>query len=289
MTVRPWLELMRLSNAPTILSNVLVGWAIGLNAHADGSWTGIVPTTFAMLLLYVGGMALNDVMDVEVDRRERPARPIPSGDISRSAAAILVIACFAAALGLLAMRGWMTVGYGFVLMIAIILYNIIHARTAASVLLMGLCRALVYVTAALAAGWSPQWGALPLLATALTAYVLLFSLVARGEASSERMRFESIIVLLPMFAVVFGEFVPSNAPAWLTIIGRGMFLIWTLGVAMYVQQPQRHLGRAVAGWIAGIALLDLYHLTRLDQPEAALAAGACFAVTLIGQKWIAGT
>lgn len=289
MRFRPWLELMRLSNAPTIISNVLVGWAIGLHSSGHASWEGIVPTSIAMLLLYVGGMALNDVMDVQIDRGERPRRPIPSGNISRFAATGFVMACFAIALGLLATRDWMALSYGFVLMVAIILYNALHARRAATVILMGLCRGLVYLTAALAVGGTPLWSVMALLSTAMVVYVLLFSLVARGEAGPKKTRFEEVIVLAPMFAVLFAEFVPSSAAPWLTIIGRGVFLLWTLGVALSLQSPKRHVGRAVAMWIAGIALLDLYHLTRLDQPQAALIAGACFVVTLAGQKWIKGT
>jgi len=289
MRFRPWLELMRLSNAPTIVSNVLVGWAIGMRSTGDATWSGVAPTIIAMLLLYVGGMALNDVLDVEIDRCERPGRPIPSGDISRFAASAFVIACFTIALGLLAVRAWMALAYGFVLMVAIILYNALHSRHAATVILMGLCRGLVYLTAALAMDGTPPWRVVALLSTAMVVYVLLFSLVARGEASPTKMRFEEVIVLLPMFAVLFAEFVPGAAPAWQIIVGRGVFLIWTFGVAVSMQSPQRQVGRAVAMWIAGIAMLDLYHLTRLDQPGAAIIAGACFALTLAGQKWIKGT
>ena len=39
--------------------------------------------------LYLSGMVLNDVFDREVDARERPKRPIPSGRISVKSAAIL--------------------------------------------------------------------------------------------------------------------------------------------------------------------------------------------------------
>ena len=280
---------MRLSNAPTIVSNVLVGWAIGMQSASEPTWHGVVPTAIAMLLLYIGGMALNDVMDVEIDRRERPHRPIPSGAISRFSATLFVVACFAIALGLLVTRDWMALAYGFVLMVAIITYNAWHARSAASVVLMGLCRGLVYLTVALAVGGTPPWSVVALLSTAMVVYVLLFSLVARGETSPKKMRFEEVIVLLPMFAVLFAEFVSSAAPTWQTIVGRGVFLIWLLGVALHLQSPKRHVGLAVAGWIAGIALLDLYHLTRLDQPQAALIAGVCFMLTLAGQKWIKGS
>ncbi len=34
------------------------------------------------MLLYASGMALNDLFDIEVDRVERPGRPLPSGRVS---------------------------------------------------------------------------------------------------------------------------------------------------------------------------------------------------------------
>ena len=40
----------------------------------------------ASTLLYAGGVALNDVYDADVDRQERPERPIPSGRVSLAAA-----------------------------------------------------------------------------------------------------------------------------------------------------------------------------------------------------------
>ena len=41
----------------------------------------------ASMILYASGTALNDVFDIEVDRAERPGRPLPSGRVSvRSAA-----------------------------------------------------------------------------------------------------------------------------------------------------------------------------------------------------------
>jgi len=290
MTLRPWLQLVRLSNAPTIVSNVLVGFGVGMQG-TDGpaSWAGAAPTSLAMLLLYIGGMALNDIMDEPIDRAERPQRPIPSGRIARSSAALFVMACFTISLAVLAAQSALALAYGFVLMIAIVIYNVIHARHAAAVILMGLCRGLVYVTAALAAGGRPAWEALGLLSAGLVLYVLLFSIVARGEAGNQRRRFEEIIILAPMFAILAGELMHSAAPAWLTILGRSAFLLWTLGIAVFLQSPKRHVGRAVGWWIAGISLLDLYHLTRLDEPAAALVALACFVLTLAGQRWIAGS
>ena len=43
----------------------------------------------ASCLLYLSGMVLNDVFDAEVDAREQPERPIPSGRVSLQAATIV--------------------------------------------------------------------------------------------------------------------------------------------------------------------------------------------------------
>ena len=40
----------------------------------------------ASALLYLAGLVLNDVFDLEIDRHERPERPLPSGRISLAAA-----------------------------------------------------------------------------------------------------------------------------------------------------------------------------------------------------------
>ena len=59
---RAWAELARLSNAPTCVTNVLVGVAL---AAGPMRWTAAVAMSVSILLLYVAGMALNDAFDVE--------------------------------------------------------------------------------------------------------------------------------------------------------------------------------------------------------------------------------
>ena len=86
-----YLALMRLPNVFTAMADVAMGF---LFVQATGSkWTP-TPWDFATLatliaassLLYIAGMVLNDVFDVEIDRQERPERPIPSGRVSFDAA-----------------------------------------------------------------------------------------------------------------------------------------------------------------------------------------------------------
>ena len=58
--------------------------ARGRLARRAGRW---LPLVGASMVLYASGTALNDVFDFEIDRAERPGRPLPSGRVSiRSAA-----------------------------------------------------------------------------------------------------------------------------------------------------------------------------------------------------------
>ena len=85
------LRLGRISNLPTTWTNVAAGLALSGGALAatsgNGSFTVIsvgVALCVIVSCMYVGGMFLNDAFDREYDARERPERPIPSGEVSAS-------------------------------------------------------------------------------------------------------------------------------------------------------------------------------------------------------------
>ena len=71
-----YLQLGRVSNLPTVWSNVLAGIVLGGAALHVGPAIGL---GLAASLYYVGGMFLNDAFDHRVDARQRPERPIPAG------------------------------------------------------------------------------------------------------------------------------------------------------------------------------------------------------------------
>lgn len=81
---RALIELVRLPAALSVPGDVLVGAAVagGLGeggSRAHGRAAGMAA---ASTCLYLAGMALNDYADREVDARERPSRPIPSGRVT---------------------------------------------------------------------------------------------------------------------------------------------------------------------------------------------------------------
>ncbi|MDZ4830893.1 MAG: UbiA family prenyltransferase [Phycisphaerae bacterium] len=182
-TLRAYLELARLSNAPTVVSNTLAG--AGCAAFA---LPGAIPTNriaiaaLASVALYVAGMALNDLFDRAIDATERPHRPIPSGRVTSRGAATFVTLLLLGGLGLLALLGLPSLVAGLALVACIVAYDLIHAATTWSVLIMGVCRGLVYVVGALAIGIPAQPWFVFIPALILTLYVAAFSVVARREA-----------------------------------------------------------------------------------------------------------
>src|SRR5207237_7189654 len=86
-----YLELVRPPNLTSAAADALAGIAIAGQALVWRAWWLVV----ASVLLYAGGVVLNDVYDAARDAVERPERAIPSGRASAQTAARLGIALLA--------------------------------------------------------------------------------------------------------------------------------------------------------------------------------------------------
>ena len=90
-SVRDYLVLVRLPNLFTLPSNILVGIAaISSLAFTLTSFIQFLLLVTISVLLYCVGIVLNDLYDFDIDKKERPNRPLPSGKISRRSAIVLV-------------------------------------------------------------------------------------------------------------------------------------------------------------------------------------------------------
>src|SRR5262245_13263667 len=102
--VLPWLRLMRLPNVFTAIADVAMGY---LFVHRTiDSAAALACLLAASASLYTAGMVLTDAFDFDVDAKERPFRPLPSGQISVAAAKALGITLLVVGLAL----GWLA-GY----------------------------------------------------------------------------------------------------------------------------------------------------------------------------------
>lgn len=229
---KAYLQLCRVSNLPTIWTNVLVGSLL-----SGGRVTVYLYLLLALSLsgFYLAGMVLNDLCDCEHDRQFRPSRPIPSCRVSERAAFILTIVLFAAGFGPLAFAPSLYGALAAVpLSVAIVHYDHHHKQNPFSVLLMGSCRFLVYAVAAYAVS-----GRLAPLVVAAGAtqflYIVLLSLFARYENSrQEPFSFPVMPVLLAGISIVDGIVLAFLlAPIWI-LAGAGGFVL-TLAGQRYVR------------------------------------------------------
>src|SRR5437868_755084 len=85
---------MRPANIVTAVADILAGVTIALSLlyfKADYFSVKIIYLILSTAFLYGGGVVLNDVFDAELDKIERPERPIPSGLIAKKGATLLGI------------------------------------------------------------------------------------------------------------------------------------------------------------------------------------------------------
>jgi 4-hydroxybenzoate polyprenyltransferase len=160
---------------------VLAGYAVsGLATYAALPW--LLTSTAC---LYGGGVVLNDFFDAEIDRTERPERPIPSGRVAPAAAAGLGLGLLLAGIT----TAWQATTAAGLLAAAtaglILLYDTWGKRQRiAGPVNMGMCRGLnlllgvAAAPAALASAW--PLALLPLV------YITAVTALSRGEVHGGR-------------------------------------------------------------------------------------------------------
>src|SRR5262245_32564273 len=102
--LRAYAQLVRLPNVFTALADICLGALASGALPAD--WPTVCCLLAASAFLYSAGMVLNDVFDLEEDRRDRPFRPLPSGRVIRKTAIVLGVSLLAAGLLFACVAGW---------------------------------------------------------------------------------------------------------------------------------------------------------------------------------------
>lgn len=294
-------ESARLSNLPTVWTNVLVGtaavgWAEGAQVRVPSAmlWAMLVTT-----LLYAGGMFLNDAIDADWDRAHGKNRPIAAGRLTRPAtyawsiaSLILGVAIAGAATG--GNTAVAQIGVGLV--VCIILYDTLHKRSAWCVLLMGACRAMVYPLAA-AIVLADHGGTLRSAfvavypaSLAILAYTALLTLAARREdiAGARVGGLWAWIVPVPHLSAAV-LYRPERTAGVLicTLLAAAVFAAWSIRSVRLARAG--NIPGAVSGWLAGICLADALLLVLMNRIELAGFAIAGWLLTVVLQRKISGT
>lgn len=292
MNLRTLLTLGRTSNLPTVWSNMLAGAVL--------SGAVFAPSSLALLVLcgsafYEGGMFLNDAFDADIDAKERPNRPIPSGQVSKKAVFGIgfgLLGLGLVLLGLAPTLHWSKPGIfpflaGLGTCAAVLVYNAWHKGHAWSPIVMGACRAGLYATAALTV--SGKLGSNVIIgAASLWLYIVGLTHIARFENGSVMARtWVAAFVLSPLVASAPSIVAQRNALAALCFLA---LLGWSLrSMSFALRGGKGQIPRAVVTLIAGVSLVDALVISLHGTPYGVLAALGCFLITLKWQRRIPGT
>jgi 4-hydroxybenzoate polyprenyltransferase len=289
MNWKTYLTLGRVSNLPTVASNALCGVVLAAGVASPGTMVALV---FALSSFYVGGMFLNDAFDRHIDAKVHPERPIPSGRIG--ARQVFAIGFVLLALGEVALvvvahesaQPWHLAAIaGFALGGLIVLYDAWHKNNPVGPLLMGGCRMLVYLSAALAVSGTLS-AAVVRGSLVLLSYLIGLTYVAKQETLARFQNFWPLLFLLAPF--VYAP-LATREPTWAFWALHLGFLAWVFSAVVLLQRRAKgNIPRAVVRLIAGISLVDAL-LMFAGNIAFALAAVACFGSTLALQRFVRGT
>jgi 4-hydroxybenzoate polyprenyltransferase len=279
-----YLRLSRISNLPTVWTNVLAGVVL---SGARPPVAVAMLLALALSLFYVGGMFLNDAFDRAIDARERPERPIPSGAVAAGEV-------FASGFGLVTtgvlLVAWQaprvgTVGSALALAAAIVVYDAWHKGNPYGPVLMAACRFLVYTTAALAVADRLER---PVVVGALCLFAYLVGLTY--DAKQETLARLQSLWPLALLVVPLVHGLPAAAHGivaacvHLGLFAAILFAVWLLRGASPGRFP-----RAVAVLIAGISLVDALAIAGAGASGTAMVAALGYPLTVALQRFVRGT
>lgn len=284
------LRLGRVSNLPTVWVNVLAGAVV---TEERLRVAVLIVLVLALSLLYVAGMFLNDFFDREFDRRFRPERPIPAGEVCANTVLAAAVAMIGGAWLLLALVGaidqgsigWAPVGVGIALTATIVVYDSWHKGNPFGPLVMGGCRAMVYVVAALAFTDALH---MPLfyLCLASICYVAGLTYAAKHE---NLLTIGSAwpLALLAVPAVISLSFATETPLSAILLVAFVLWVVYALG--FHISRVRRNTPRAVVFMIAGISLMDALFISQVGRIELVFLALLGFGLTLCMQRAVSGT
>jgi UbiA prenyltransferase family len=293
----PWLQLGRVSNLPTVWTNCLTALVLG-GARVEA--LAAIGAVLSMSIFYTAGMVLNDVFDADYDAKHRSTRPIPSGQVTRTAAAVVGFGGLALGIGCAALTAFSSgqvrtaVVWTTVLALAIVGYDVYHKRNPVSPVLMGLCGALVVVSVnAMFASETPLSIALVAGLHCLYAAGLTYSAKQEDLARPGAMWPVVGIFAAPVAVALAwaGSWPPGSGWHWdwLPLLTWSLFLASAVyGLGPLLERPKR-IGVAVGRLIAGIAVLDALFIAGTGEATFVAVALACAVFTRLGQRYVPGT
>ena len=296
--VLPYLRLLRIPNVFTAIADILMG-VIVVQGRLEP-----LPLVLCLVassgLLYLAGMVLNDVFDVEQDTRERAFRPIPAGQVSLGTARSLGWSLLAA--GTLAgISASLLAGQPWPALIAVILavcvwgYDRVFKRTPLGPLAMGACRGLNVLLGMSIAPELIRAAPQGVIAGGMFVYIAGVTWLGRTEALRSR-RWQ---LLAASLVVLAGVTLLASYPWWTESLSipKRWNLFWGVMIASIgwrcawavVDPAPGSVQAAVKHCILSIIVLDAAVAYGASGPSQAIGIVLLLVPTLLLGRWVYST
>lgn len=264
-TLLGYLKLTRPANLPTAAADALAGMVIAGIVTKVGntfSWNPdflleSICLVLASVLLYAGGVVLNDVFDYKLDKVERPERTIPSGVVPLKSAAIFGALLMSLGIGIAFYAHFLSGITALILTLAIVLYDGYSKKSDfLGPLNMGVCRGLNLLMGISIFGVLVHWEytVIPIV------YIAAITLISRGEVHGDNKShivFSALLYALVLAAVCFFHYNNDGntleAIPFILIFG---ILIYKPLFSAYQDNSPKNIKKAVISGVLSIVLLD---------------------------------
>jgi len=280
---------MRPANIVTAVADILAGTAMaGTLYFSRFDTAAIILLCVSTALLYGGGVVMNDVFDAELDKIERPERPIPSGLIKKSSAAIfgtilLILGIASAALSNTHHQFPASVIIAAFIAVAAVVYDKwMKHHLFFGPLNMGICRGLnlllgmsIYVPAVMS-----YWP----FATVAVIYIFAITMISRGEVHGGKkttLYMAAFLYLIVIAAIVI------TAQRTETILQTIPFLILFAAMIFVpllkaVRNPAgSRIGKAVKSGVISLIIMDAAWAAAFGNLTLALIILALLPISLL--------
>lgn len=256
----PRFQLMRLPNVFTAIADVVAGYLIVSGSGA--SLSILLSLVVISGSVYAGGCILNDLHDLELDRFERPERPLPAGRVPIPEAIVMVVVLFFLALFVAGTTGFSVLLTVIILIALVISYDLVTKDIMfLGSLNMGACRAVNLLL-----GMSPLliWDWFLIFPLISLVYIFLLTSLSNFETNGAiaeiRWPLASGFIILFICLTIVAVISPAVFAGLLLIVIMMAYLLPPLYRAFF-NSESAFVGAAVKRLLLAIPLLDAFYVS----------------------------
>lgn len=236
--------------------NIMPGW--NMAAGTTSSLIPILLLCISTIGLYSGGIILNDVFDAELDAKERPERPIPSGLISKKAATIFGGICFFIGIFTAGIYSKESQYLAVAIMVSCLVYDkFLKHSSIFGPLNMGLCRGLnLLLGVSILSGGVQQWW---YLAIVPIIYIAAITMISRGEVhggSKKTLYFAALLYAIVIGCVLTFAAINRQIPITMAFIVPFTFMIFRPLLKAMQNPIGPNIGKAVKSGVIALILMN---------------------------------